>query len=71
MRRVETAGIVGGLLAASALLVALGVALLSIEGTNAKVLVAVWLWLLPVLGLGAGAGWLLARAAAALQRRFE
>jgi len=56
----ETAGmLIGFVLAAGALLVT-SVLLLNVEGTSAKVLVAVWLWLLPVLGLGAGAGWLVA-----------
>jgi hypothetical protein len=62
MKSNEVAGILTGLVVACGFLVLVSVLLLSVEGTSAKVLVAVWLWLLPALALGAAAGWLLAKA---------
>lgn len=49
-------GIIGSLVA-MAMLVFAAVGLLSIEGTNYKVLVAVWLCALPVIGVGVLAGY--------------
>ena len=61
MKNVEALFVLTGVAVAVSGLVAASVWLLSIEGTNAKVLVAVWLWMLPVLGVGALLGWLAGR----------
>ncbi len=50
-----------GCLLAIATLVFSAVGLLSVEGTNYKVLVAVWLWALPVIGVGVLCGWAIGR----------
>ena len=62
MKNVEALSVLTGVAVAVSGLVAASVWLLSIEGTDAKVLVAVWLWTLPVLGAGAFVGWLTGRA---------
>ncbi len=56
-------GMLLGLGAAAALLLALAVLLLRSDGSTYKVLVAVWLWALPALGLFGLAGWALGKGA--------
>ncbi|MEO8458134.1 MAG: glycosyltransferase family 2 protein, partial [Chloroflexota bacterium] len=51
------AGAAIGSLLGAAFLAFTSIGLLSIEGTNYKVLAAVWLWALPVLGIGAAVGY--------------
>jgi glycosyltransferase involved in cell wall biosynthesis len=55
-------GAVAGTLLAVVVLVFASVSLLSIDGTNYKVLVAVWLWALPVIGVFALGGYGVGRA---------
>lgn len=61
-------GTVVGSLAALGILVVASVSLLRIEGSNYKVLTAVWLWALPVLGAFAFAGHLAGRGLDILRR---
>jgi hypothetical protein len=58
----------GGAIVAVLGLLGASVWLLSIEGTDAKVLVAVWLWAWPAITLGALGGWLAGRARKAMTR---
>jgi glycosyltransferase involved in cell wall biosynthesis len=61
-------GMVLGALVAVGILVVASVSLLRIEGSNYKVLVAVWLWALPVLGVFTLAGYLAGRGLDTLRR---
>jgi hypothetical protein len=54
-------GALAGLALAAILLLWAAFALVTVEGSTVKALVAVWLWTLPVLGIGGGAGWLAGR----------
>ena len=62
MRNLEALYAIGGAIVAVLGLLGASVYLLSLDGTNAKVLVAVWLWAWPAITLGALAGWLAGRA---------
>ena len=48
-QQIDAVGLLGGLLVAVIVLIAISIALLGPEGTSAKVLIAVWLWSLPVV----------------------
>lgn len=61
-------GMVVGALVAAGILVAASVSLLRIEGSNYKVLTAVWLWALPILGAFTLAGYLAGRGLDTLRR---
>jgi hypothetical protein len=63
-----TGGAVAGSLLAVAVLVFASVSLLSIDGTNYKILVAVWLWALPVIGVCALVGYAFALGLDVLRR---
>jgi len=56
-RQYDAAGMMGGLIVAGVFLLAVSIALLSTEGTSAKVLIAVWLWAVPVIGICTAAGY--------------
>lgn len=61
-------GMVLGALVAIGILVVASVSLLRIEGSNYKILTAVWLWALPVLGAFMFAGYLAGRGLDTLRR---
>jgi hypothetical protein len=56
--KLEAIYAIGGGLVAMLGLLGAAVYLLSIDGANARVLVAVWLWAWPAIMLGTLAGWL-------------
>lgn len=68
MRNLEAIYAIGGAIVAILGLLGASVYLLSIDGTNAKVLVTVWLWAWPAITLGALGGWLAGRARRAMSR---